>query len=245
MGGFGSGEHLRSWHYRRTVEACIEFKLGKLKLRKHIDDEDFDNYWSEVDFYYDNKLVVRSSTKIIKNFDGTFLYLRRKGGRTPIPLFNQNTNNGGSFPMMRCPWCLRKVLKLYLKPPHFDEWLCQKCHDLTHQTSRQSTKPSKFEYIIAQQMGVHVSVVMATINSGIKKFRKGNYYKEYLHTYSEEKEESEMQQTTIKMSNWEYRELDKLSQKYGLSRSEIIRRAVDLFIEKEKMTEAQLKKLKS
>ena len=232
MGGFGSGQHLRSQNYRRTVEGCIEFKLGKLQLRKHIDDEDFDNYWSEVDFYHDDKLVFKSRAEVIKHYDGTFLYLKRKFGQTPIPLFRQPTNNGGSFPMMKCPNCKRKVLKLYLRHPGFEKWACQRCHDLAHTTSKQSTKPRKLERMIAGQMGVPVSIVMSAISSGVKKGRRKNYYIEYLHTYNQITEETKVQQTTIKLSARQIKLLDGLSGLLDLARAEIIRRAIDEYLDR-------------
>jgi hypothetical protein len=88
---------------------------------------------------------------------------------------------------------------------------------------------------MAAQMGASVRDVHRTLNSLRKNWYKDNYTIENLFN-----KDNIMKQTGIKLSSYELKELEKLARDLDLSRSEIIRRALDYYIDFVKGQKAKL-----
>ena len=73
MGGYGSGEHFRSYYYRYTTKDCLEFQLGYLEIRKVINEPDYDKYYSVVQFYKQDNLVFTTKAYIKKYGEDAYL----------------------------------------------------------------------------------------------------------------------------------------------------------------------------
>jgi hypothetical protein len=242
MGGFGSGEHFRSRYYRFTVEDCLKFELGRYKLRKVLNNQDIEKYYSILEFYKDNKLFYKTecyfeneSTLLLKGkYDQSMDLIRNYH----INLTYQNTGEGrynGKRPMVMCPYCERKKLTLFLKPPYYNVWSCRTCHNLTYVSAKESHRPNRFEYIIAGQIGTSVNNVHRSLCGMRRQSYRNNYTIENLIN-----KENIMKQTGIKLSSYELKELERISKELDLSRSEVIRRALDHYIDFVKGQKAKL-----
>src|ERR1035438_3330743 len=227
MGGYGSGQHFRSRYYRFTVEDCLPFELGKYELRKVLNEPDADKYYSILEYYIDNELFYKVKC-FIKN-ETIFTIGNKDNNSHQINLTYQNTGEGrynGKRPMVECPYCERKKLTLFLKPPYYNQWSCRTCHNLTYVSSKESSKPVRLEYMMAGQIGTSPRNIHRALRSMGKGRYKNNYTIENLINKN-----NIMKQTGIKLSAFELRELEKLAKDLDLSRSEIIRRALDYYID--------------
>jgi hypothetical protein len=236
MGGYGSGQHFRSRFYRFTVEDCLKFELGKYELRKFLYDPYADKYYSVLEYYKNNESFYKVKC-FIKN--GTIFTIGDKDNYThQINLTYQRTGRWGAYgerPMVCCPFCEQKKLTLFLKPPYYNQWACRTCHNLTYVSSKKSTRPNRWTFILAAQMGASVNSVRGALNSLRKQRYLNNYTIENLYN-----EDNIMKQTGIKLSSYELKELEKLAKDLDLSRSELIRRALDYYIDFVKGQKAKL-----
>ena len=236
MGGYGSGQHFRSRYYRFTVEDCLPFELGKYELRKVLNEPDADKYYSILEYYKDNELFYKVKC-FIKN-ETIYTIGKKDNNSHQINLIYQRTGKWGAYgerPMVCCPYCEQKKLTLFLKPPYYNQWACRTCHNLTYVSSKESTRPNRWTFILAAQMGASVNSVRGALNSLRKQRYLNNYTIENLYN-----EDNILKQTGIKLSSYELKELEKLAKDLDLSRSELIRRALDYYIDFVKEQKAKL-----
>lgn len=226
MGGYGSGQHFRSKYYRFTVEDCFKFELCRYQIRRVINLPDREKYFSVLTYYKNNEAFFRAKVIFI---DNTTLVIASQYGISEIKLIYQSTGvhrNDGKRLMVCCPNCGKKKIKLFLKPPYYYKWLCRNCHNLTYESCKESSPPDRIERFLATTSGASVKFVRKSLNR-LKYHRyKDNYTIETLFN-----EDTIMKQTGIKLSSFELKELEKLSKELDLSRSEIIRRALDYYID--------------
>jgi hypothetical protein len=236
MGGFGSGQHFRSRYYRFTVEDCLKFEFGKYQLRKILNDPNADKYYSILEYYNGNELFYKVKC-FIKN--GSIFTIGDKDNNShQINLTYQRTGKWGAYgerPMVFCPYCEQKKLTLFLKPPYYNQWACRTCHNLTYVSSKESSRPNRFIYMMAAQIGTSARNVQRALRSMGKGRYKNNYTIENLYN-----KDNIMKQTGIKLSSYELKELEKLAKELDLSRSEVIRRALDHYIDFVKGQKAKL-----
>lgn len=224
------GDNLKSRHNRLTDNDCVSLKFGELEFRKFIDNPQLEQYWSELQFFKDWKLVHRELVTIeINSWGEMYLWL----GSCDIPLKYKPANIGEQRLSMVCPGCRRFIDKIFYK----SYWSCFKCHDLIHLSSKRSAKYIKADYFFASYCGVDVKVAHDYLQVG--QFRKRNYVFEQIFT-----EETKMKSVTIKLSLRQVRELEILFEDLGIRKSEVIRRALDEFLDRENLKKIKLRKLK-
>lgn len=176
MGGFGSGGHFRSLCYRHTTKDCLEFQPGYLGIREVINEPDYDKHYSVVEFYKQDNLVFTTKAYIKKYGEDAYLTIGTAKYEAEIYVNMKPTGNGGTRPMMFCPGCGNKKLKLFLKPPNHRSWECLRCHDLTHVSCKESSKPCRMDYFLAASSGIPVRVVRKVFNE----MRQCRYEGDYL-----------------------------------------------------------------
>jgi|GEM_PF-6638459 len=238
MGGNGSGEHFRSRYYRLTVEDCIVFYFGQSEIRRIIDDPDYYKYFEVIEFYKDKKLFLTTKCLLRVENSEKILILGNKQGFNEFKLTYQNTGEkkyGSKRVMISCPDCGNKVLKVFLRPPYYNNWKCRLCHYLTHESTKESRRPGKFDYLIAAQINISARVVRRILNRLRPSRYSGDYFISNLYT-----EETFMKQIGLKLSEYEIKEVQKLSKELDLSKSEIIRRAIDHYIDFLKMQKRKI-----
>ena len=224
------GEHLKSKFYRYTDNDCVSLMLGQLELRKHINDPQLDQYWSELEFYKGWILVLEEIATIeISSNKDMYLWL----GCSEIQLVYKPANIGERRLSMVCPDCKRFVDKIFYK----SYWSCFKCHDLIHLTSKRSAKYVMADHYFAAYAGVTPKLAHWYFQVGL--LRKSNLTFEQIYT-----EETKMKSVTIKLSLKQVRELDRMVEDLGIRKSEIIRRAIDNFFDSENLKKIKLRKLK-
>ncbi len=224
------GDNLRSKHNRLTDNDCVSFNLGQLELRKYINDPQLDQYWSELDFYKGHKLVHQELATIeVNNNKEIFLWL----GCSEISLIYKPANLGKRRLTMVCPDCKRFIDKVFYK----SYWSCFKCHDLIHLTSKRSAKYVMADHYFAAYAGVTPKLAHWYFQVGL--LRKRNFTFEQIYT-----EETKMKSVTIKLSLKQVRELEFMVEDLGIRKSEIIRRAIDDFMDRENLKKIKLRKLK-
>jgi len=189
-------------------------------------------------FFNKDNMLLEVGAHLEKIGDDFYLHIGTNRFNKEIYITIEDTGNGGSKPVTHCPYCGEKIIKLFLSPPYFNEWKCRKCHDLTYASSKHSSRPSAHDNRMAARIGVSPKEFHRIINLGYRKDRLDNYFTEQIYT-----EETKMVSTSLKLSKRQVRELDKLSAEFDLPKSELIRRAIDLFLEKEKLKAVQLKSL--
>ena len=92
------------------------------------------------------------------------------------------TGDGGIRPMVFCPCCGNKKLKLFLKPPNYRSWECLRCHDLTHVSCKESSKP---DHMFTAMCGYRVDIIRRALRE-IRNVRyDGDYLIETIHEIDE------------------------------------------------------------
>ena len=143
MGGSGSGEWFR-WNARETVESCLCLDINKLVREGavarthpvrgswHWTNTATGEVESSVSYLFEPQAFYGPVLRV--NYKVTRGYERHKVDLL-IQLQHTRPNFGGVRWWFTCPYCSRRVGKLY-QPSRAIYFSCRKCHDLRYQSQR-------------------------------------------------------------------------------------------------------------
>lgn len=244
------GDNLRSYYHRFCVEDCLILTLGQIKsirskeFREFILSKSVGQFSVNIlEFYRTGQLKGRVFSIIRKEVNGLKLILSYSHNKEfieeRIHLSYQTLHFGGLKYYIHCPSCGRKCSKLYLIPKRQRFW-CRYCGDLTYQSCKESEHISNFHHTIASISNCSLYEAKHFTNYLLRSRRQD------MLTYIIEKpyiREEQMHATTLKLGTRQMKELNELSKKKDIPRSELIRRSIDLYLAKEIERELKAKQL--
>ncbi|MCB9207572.1 MAG: hypothetical protein H6611_09755 [Ignavibacteriales bacterium] len=240
------GDNLRSDYYRFTVEEVLILDLYQLESIKSESFKEFVQSDSTgifkksiLEIYFRNQKKGEMILNIEKEKSRLILKLLYSSNNVRIEeiiqLSYQKLVSGGLKFYLHCPNCQRRSTKVYLIPI-LNRFLCRKCGRLTYESCKQSEHTNKFHYLIAASSNSNPREVKQYFNM-LKRERRLNDL-----SYIIEKNINEgdnMHATTIKLGELQNKQLNLLSKKNDLPKSELIRRAVDMYLDTQ--TDRELK----
>lgn len=240
------GDNLRSDFYRFSVEEVLILDLYQLEsiksesFKEFVQSEQTGIFKKSIlEIYFQNQkkgevilIIQKEKLRLILKL----LYSSNNARiEEIIQLSYQKLVSGGLKYYLHCPNCQRRGTKVYLIPT-LNRFLCRRCGRLTYESCKQSEHPSKFHYLIAASINHNPHEVKRYFNL-LKRERR---FKDLSYIIEKNINEGNiMHATTIKLGELQNKQLNQLSKKNDLPKSELIRRAVDMYLDTQ--TERELK----
>jgi len=156
------------WHEKRTtVENCIILdvnwlqRVDAVKTGKDTTGELVLND----NFHAEYSVIMGTFEGAFDDYHGLLRLQNNRIGFSEIALTRTPANLGGYRYWFLCPYCSRRVVRLYL-PPDARDFKCRTCHDLTYTSCQESHKDDALYKHIGGHLGISGKMVEQLLRKG-------------------------------------------------------------------------------